>query len=108
MKAVVAERYGGPEVLATVEREPPEVGERDVRIAVRAASLNPLDFKIRDGKVKLAMALRPPIALGCDVAGVVEKVGAKVTKLAAGDEVYVRLEKHRMGGLAELAVADEA
>jgi alcohol dehydrogenase len=107
VRALVAERYGGPEVLAIVDRPPPEVGPGDVRIAVRAASLNPLDHKIRAGKVKLALDVRPPIALGCDVAGVVEAVGAQVTRLAAGDEVYARLEKNRMGGLAELVAADE-
>ena len=107
MRAVVAQRYGGPEVLAIVEREPPEVGANDVRIAVAAASLNPLDAKIRAGKVKLALPLRPPVALGCDVAGIVERVGPGVTRFAAGDEVFARLEKDRMGGLAELACADE-
>ena len=107
MRAVVAERYGGPEVLAIVDRPPPEVGAGDVRIAVRAASLNPLDYKIRTGKAKLAFDVRPPIALGCDVAGVVESVGAQVTRFAVGDEVYARLEKLRMGGLAELVSASE-
>ena len=53
MKALVARRYGGPDVLAVIDRPEPEVGPRDVLIAVRAASLNPLDFKIRAGKVKL-------------------------------------------------------
>jgi NADPH:quinone reductase-like Zn-dependent oxidoreductase len=107
MRAVVAERYGGPEVIAIAERDAPAVGPRDVRIAVKAASLNPLDFKIRDGKVKLVIPLRPPIVLGCDVAGIVESTGAEVTRFRAGDEVFVRLEKKRMGGLAELAVANE-
>jgi len=107
MRAVVAERFGGPEVLAIVERAPPEVRAGDVRIAVKAASLNPIDYKIRDGKLKLALALRPPIALGCDVAGVVERVGAQATRFAVGDEVYARLEKDRMGGLAELVSVDE-
>lgn len=108
MRAVVAQRYGGLDALAVVEREPPEVGPGDVRIAVRAAGLNPLDGKIREGKVKLVLPLKPPIALGCDVAGVVERVGAKVTRFAAGDEVFARLEKGRMGGLAELVSADES
>jgi NADPH:quinone reductase-like Zn-dependent oxidoreductase len=108
MQAVVAQRYGGPDVLALVERPEPEVGARDVRIAVKAASLNPLDFKIRDGKLKLVMAMKPPIALGCDVAGVVDRVGAEVTGLRVGDEVYARLEKHRMGGLAQYVAADES
>lgn len=107
MKAVVAARYGGPDALALIDREVPAVGTDDVLIAVRAASLNPLDFKIREGKVKLVLRLAPPIALGCDVAGVVEKVGAGVTRFAIGDEVYARLEKDRMGGLAEKAVAHE-
>ncbi len=107
MKAVVAQRYGGPEVLALVDRDEPTVGPDDVRIAVRAASLNPLDFKIRDGKVKLVLKLRPPIALGCDVAGVIDAVGANVTRFALGDEVYARLEKDRMGGLATRVAAHQ-
>ena len=52
MQAIVAQRYGGPAVLALVERPKPEPGPRDVRIAVKAASLNPLDFKIRGGVTK--------------------------------------------------------
>lgn len=106
MRAVVAERYGGLEVLAIVEREPPEVRPNDVRLAVRAASLNPIDYKIREGKLKLVLHQKPPIALGCDVAGVVERVGDQVSGFAVGDEVYARLEKGRMGGLAELVSAD--
>ena len=80
----------------------------DVLIDVRAASLNPLDYKIRNGKVKLVLPLRPPIGLGCDVAGVVAGVGARVSRFAAGNEVYARLEKVRMGGLAEHVAADES
>jgi NADPH:quinone reductase-like Zn-dependent oxidoreductase len=49
VRAIVAQRYGGPDALALVDRPEPTVGARDVRIAVKAASLNPLDFKIRDG-----------------------------------------------------------
>jgi alcohol dehydrogenase len=107
VKAVVAKRYGGPEVLAIIERPTPEVGPTDVLITVRAASLNPLDFKLRAGKAKLALPLKAPVALGCDVAGVVAGVGAQVTKFAVGDEVYARLEKLRMGGLAEQVAAGE-
>ncbi len=107
MKALVATRYGGPEVLAIVERPTPEVGPTDVLIKVRAASLNPLDFKVRAGKAKLALPLKAPVALGCDVAGVVTAIGAQVTKFKVGDEVYARLEKLRMGGLAEQVAASE-
>ena len=107
MKALIARRYGGPDQLAIVERPEPEVGPRDVLIAVRAASVNPLDAKIRDGKVKLVLRLAPPVALGCDVAGVVERVGAEVTRFQPGDEVFARLEKLRMGGIAERVAANE-
>ena len=108
MKAVVASAFGGVDALALIEAAEPHVGPRDVLIDVRAASLNPLDFKIREGKLKLVLPLRPPIALGCDVAGVVAATGSDVSRLKVGDEVYARLEKDRMGGLAERVAAVEA
>lgn len=107
MQAVVARRYGGPEMLELVERPTPEPGPHDVRIRVKAASLNPLDFKIREGKTKLVLDVSPPIALGCDAAGVVEAVGSAVTRFRIDDEVYVRLEKDRMGAFADQVCAHE-
>src|SRR5687767_2934886 len=108
MKAVVARGYGGLDMLELVDRPDPEVGVRDVRIAVKAASLNPLDFKIRNGKTKMVLDVKPPIALGCDVAGVVDQIGDEVTRFRVGDEVYARLEKNRMGGFAEYVGADDS
>jgi NADPH:quinone reductase-like Zn-dependent oxidoreductase len=108
MKAVVAQRYGGPEALELAQWPEPAVGPTDVLIAVRAASLNPLDYKIRNGEVRLVLRLRPPIPLGCDVAGMVIGVGAAVSRFTPGDEVYARLEEMRMGGLAERVSADES
>jgi NADPH:quinone reductase-like Zn-dependent oxidoreductase len=108
VQAVVALRYGGPDALAIVERPEPDVGPRDVRIAVKAASLNPVDAKIREGGLKPILKLARPIALGCDVAGVVDRIGSEVTRFKVGDEVYARLEKARMGGLAEYVAADES
>jgi alcohol dehydrogenase len=108
MRALVAKRYGGPEAVSLVDRSSPACGPGDVRIAVKAASLNPLDVKIREGKVKLVLNVRLPIALGCDVAGVVAEVGNEVTCLAVGDQVYARLEENRMGGFAEQVCARES
>jgi alcohol dehydrogenase len=105
MRGVVIHRYGGPEVLSLEERPAPEVGPGDVLIDVKAASLNPLDFKIRGGKAKPVIRVPMPIALGCDVAGTVARVGAEVTGFAAGDAVFARLEKLRMGGLAQQVAA---
>ncbi len=107
MQTVVAQRYGGLEVLDLIERPDPVPEPNDVRIAVKAAGLNPLDFKIRDGKTKLVLDVKPPIALGCDVAGVVDEIGSGVTKFKVGDEVYVRLEKNRMAGFSTYVCAHE-
>jgi len=107
MKALVIRRYGGPEVMKLEDVAAPAVGPHDVLIDVAAASLNPLDFKTRQGKVKLVTPLRFPAVLGNDVAGTVAAVGGAVTRFAVGDPVFARLEKDRIGGLAEQAVADE-
>jgi NADPH:quinone reductase-like Zn-dependent oxidoreductase len=105
MRAAVIRRYGGPEVLAVEDRPEPAVGGRDVLIDVRAASLNPVDFKLRERKVWPVLRPSFPLILGFDVAGVVAQVGSSVTRFSAGDEVYARLD--RMGGLAEQVAAAE-
>lgn len=106
MRAVIAERFGGLDALAIADVHEPVVDGNDVLIEVRAASLNPIDFKIREGKLKLVLPNRPPIMLGCDVAGVVSATGGDVRGINVGDEVFARLEKNRMGGLAERVAAD--
>ena len=108
MKAAVAARFGGPGGGGLKEVAEPEVGPRDVLIDVHAASLNPVDAKIRRGELKLVLSTRPPMILGCDVAGVVAAAGAQVDRFRVGDEVYGRLEKDRMGGLAERVAADQS
>ena len=108
MQAFVATKFGGPEIAVLKEMPEPSVGPRDVLVDVRAASLNPVDGKIRKGELKLVLSTRPPMILGCDVAGVVRAVGESVTRFRVGDEVYGRLEKSRMGGFAERVAADEA
>jgi NADPH:quinone reductase-like Zn-dependent oxidoreductase len=108
MRALVAKRYGGPDAVSIVDVPVPTCGPRDVRIAVEAASLNPLDVKIREGRVKLVLNVKPPIALGCDVAGVVAEIGNEVTRFGVGDAVYARLEESRMGGFAEQVCARES
>ena len=107
MKAAVAARFGGPDAMVLQDVPEPVVGPRDVLVEVRAASLNPVDAKIRAGGLKLLLKVRPPIPLGCDVAGVGKAVGGEGTRFRVGDEVYGRLEKERMGGLAERVAADE-
>ena len=101
MKAVRIHDYGGPEVLCYEDAPIPEPGPRDVLVRVCAAGVNPADRQIRAG---LRSRLENPFALtlGCEVSGVVEKLGPGVTEFAVGDQVYGRLV--HLGGYAEYAV----
>ncbi|MEJ2885309.1 NADP-dependent oxidoreductase [Actinomycetospora aeridis] len=102
-RAVQYRRFGGPEVLEVVEREDPVPGDGQVLLAVRAAAVNPLDWKLRTGAMAGTDAPPEPTVPGYDVAGVVEAVGPGVADLAVGDEV---LGKGANGSYAEKIVAD--
>ena len=100
MKAVVIDKYGKvPMRLA--EMPVPEIGEYEVLAEIHAASINPIDFKISDGKVKMLLTYKMPLILGNDFSGVVVKVGSKVTRFKAGDEIYARPRKSKIGTFAE-------
>jgi alcohol dehydrogenase len=106
MRAMVIDRYGKvPMHLA--EMPTPEIGEYEVLAEIHAASINPIDFKIRDGKVKLLVKYKMPLILGNDFSGVVAKVGAKVTCFKAGDEIYARPRKSKIGTFAEYIAIHE-
>ena len=85
----------------------PDVGEHDVLVEVRAASVNPLDAKIRDGEFKLILPYRVPFVLGHDMASQVVRVGSAVRSFAPGDAVYARPRKDRIGTFAELIAVHE-
>jgi NADPH:quinone reductase-like Zn-dependent oxidoreductase len=108
MKAFILERYGKKSSMRLGEMPEPEVRDHDVLVAIRAASLNPLDAKIRDGEFKLILPYRLPLILGNDVAGVVVRVGPKVRGFKSGDEVYARPNRDRIGTFAELIAMNEA
>ena len=88
MKAVQFAEYGGPEVLQLVEVEEPHAGAGQVRIAVRAAGVNGIDWKIRAGYMREQMPLPLPAGTGMDAAGVVDEVGDGVGGVAVGDAVF--------------------
>ncbi len=103
---MVIDRYGKvPMRLA--EMPTPEVGEYEVLAEIHAASINPVDFKIRDGKVKLLLKYKMPLILGNDFSGVIVKVGAKVTRFKVGDEIYARPRKSKIGTFAEYIAIHE-
>jgi NADPH:quinone reductase-like Zn-dependent oxidoreductase len=88
MKAVQFAAYGGPEVLRLAEVEEPHAGPGQVRIAVRAAGVNGIDWKIRAGFMREMMPLPLPAGTGVDAAGVIDEIGAGVAGVAVGDAVF--------------------
>jgi NADPH:quinone reductase-like Zn-dependent oxidoreductase len=105
MKAFVVTTYG-PDGLREADVARPTLGPGDVRVAVRAASINPLDKMVRNGEFKQLIGHHLPFVLGHDLAGVVTEVGTGVTQLAIGDEVYARPRDLRIGAFAEEIAID--
>jgi NADPH:quinone reductase-like Zn-dependent oxidoreductase len=103
VKAVRIEGYGNEEMMEIAEVEQRQPGAGQVLVKVKAAAVNPVDWKIRDGLGEL-FGLKPPLILGCEVAGTVEAVGHEVKDFAAGDDVYGYLSAYT-GGYAEYVVA---
>ncbi len=88
MKAVQFGEYGGPEVLKLVEVDEPHAGAGQVRIAVRAAAVNALDWKIRAGYMAEQMPIPLPSGTGLDASGVVDEIGDGVSGVTIGDAVF--------------------
>ncbi|MFD7781342.1 NADP-dependent oxidoreductase [Streptomyces sp. NPDC059753] len=102
MKAFMVEKYGDPTTVRAGDVPDPQVGAEDVLVRIDAASVNPLDWKIRKGELKAIVPYRLPLVLGNDFAGTVVRVGSSVTRFAVGDEVYARPDKDRIGTFTEL------
>ncbi len=112
MRAFIAEQYGGPEVLQFADDVPvPQVGPNGVLVRVYATSINPVDWKLREGWLDGLWKMRFPVIWGCDASGVVEEVGPAVTLFKPGDEVYGfkhgKVGKTYRGTFAEYAVLPE-
>ena len=90
MKAVIIEKYGGKEELKMSQVPNPVIKENEVLIEMHATSINPIDWKVREGYLKDMMPLPFPIVLGWDAAGIVESIGKKVTAFKIGDRVFAR------------------
>ncbi|MGV9654935.1 NADP-dependent oxidoreductase [Streptomyces sp. NPDC003554] len=88
MKKVIFADFGGPDVLRLIDAEEPHAGPGQVRIAVRAAGVNPVDWRIREGQVLGAHPIELPSGVGLDASGVVDEVGEGVEGVAVGDRVF--------------------
>jgi alcohol dehydrogenase len=107
MRAFVLTGYGGPERTALTDFPQPSPGAGQILVRVRAAGLNPVDFKTRAGMLKVIRNYPLPIVMGNELAGVVAGVGPGVTRFAQDDRVFARVDKDHMGAFAEYAVVHE-
>jgi NADPH:quinone reductase-like Zn-dependent oxidoreductase len=105
MRAAVTETFGGIDRLVVRDLPQPAPGPGEVLVRVMAAAMNPLDCKLREGKLRLIFRVKPPFVLGFDLAGEVEAVGPGVTRLRPGDAVFGTMS--RPGAHAEHAVGAE-
>lgn len=108
MKAFFISKYDKKTPLTCGELPEPVVGGNEVLIEMSAASLNPIDFKVKHGDMKIILSYQFPLILGNDGAGVVKKIGSKVKFFKPGDEVYFRPDKNSgIGTLAEFFALNE-
>ena len=108
MKAIVIEGYGRPDRLLVRERPDPKPGAGEILVRVRAAGVNPVDWKIRRGDLRMVLWLSFPYIPGGDIAGEVVDVGAGVTRFRPGEAIVAFVDMKRGGGYAELAVVKES
>src|SRR5882672_3769096 len=107
MRAYVLKHYGGPEGSLLTDVPAPTPRPRDIVVEVRAAGLNPVDFKFRQGKLRAILRPKLPFVLGNELAGEVISVGSHVKRFRVGDRVFARVAKDRAGAFAEQACVDE-
>lgn len=107
MKAIVIENYGSKEELKEMQLDRPKAGAKQVVVEVKATSINPIDWKLREGYLQQMMDWAFPIILGWDVAGVISEVGEEVIDWKVGDKVFARPETTRFGTYAEYTVVDQ-
>ena len=102
MKALQIVKYGEIKDSLTInEVEKPSAKPDDILVEVKAASLNPIDYKMAQGHLKEMVPLKLPSTIGFDVSGVVVEKGTKVTNFEIGDEIYSRVPHEQMGTVAE-------
>ncbi|AXB42776.1 NADP-dependent oxidoreductase [Amycolatopsis albispora] len=108
MKAITQAAYGGPEQLTLTEHPEPKVAPSEVLIEVKAAGVNPVDWKLGAGYLDSLMEVHFPLVPGWDVAGVITALGPDVPEFAVGDEVYgyIRKDSAHLGAYAERVSAN--
>ena len=107
MRAAIIRRYGGPEQLKVETVPNPKPRADEVIVKVRASSVNPIDWKIRNGSLRFLFGHRFPKILGFDLSGEVVACGGAVSKFSPGDSVYARSDRRTGEAYAELVAVSE-
>ena len=106
MKRVQYDRYGGPERMYIGKANLPQLGAKQIRVTVSAAAINPFDWKLRKGVMKLFRSRKFPKGMGTDFAGVIAAVGRDVKGLFVGDDVFGTVDFNESGAFAEEIILD--
>jgi len=106
-RAVVINQYGGKDQLKESTVSLPKLEENQVLVSVQATSINPIDWKLREGYLQQEYPWEFPIILGWDVAGVIVDVGQGVTNWQVGDKVFARPQTTRFGTYADYTIVNE-
>jgi len=107
MKAFIVKRYSKKEQMQLTIVAEPTIAENEVLVQIHASGVNLLDSLIKWGEFKLFLPYKTPLINGHDMAGIITKVGAKVSKFKIGDEVYSRVADYRIGTFAEYISVNE-
>ncbi len=107
MKAAYIESYGKDQILKIGDFPQPVPGPKDVLVKIHAASVNPIDFKVRNGMIRVIRSYPFPLILGHDCAGEVVGVGAEVRKFKVGDRIFARPGNRGIGTFSEMIAIDE-
>jgi NADPH:quinone reductase-like Zn-dependent oxidoreductase len=107
MKKITYNKYGDAAVLRMTQTVKPKVSGNNVLVKVKAVSINPLDWKIFEGEMKLLSGSKFPKNVGIDFSGVIEEVGNEVSLFKKGDEVFGLLDVFKGGALAEYITVNQ-
>jgi NADPH:quinone reductase-like Zn-dependent oxidoreductase len=107
MKSIVFNEYGGPDVMSIQDMPEPETHNRDIKIKIHSAGINPVDWKTRAGFLKRVLKLQFPAKMGFDCAGEVVEVGMRARNTKVGDRVYAYTGAENMGTFSEYMTVEK-
>ncbi|WDF81142.1 NAD(P)-dependent alcohol dehydrogenase [Mucilaginibacter sp. KACC 22773] len=107
MKKIIYEQYGSVDVLHSVYMNKPIPNTNQILVKVKAVSINPIDWKIVMGEVKLMSGRKFPKSIGCDFSGTIESIGQNIQNFTVGDDVFGVINPFKEGALAEYVIVNE-